>query len=131
MPTSGHPTCPRVRSLIVQWARKSSRGASVLFRLRWRRALYNRWMKNTKRILVVDVGGSHVKFRIGPDGEIERFDSGPAMTARQMADGVTAKVARSKYDAVSIGYPGLVFDSRIAAAPFFFGLGLVGFVFCL
>jgi len=86
-------------------------------------------MKNTKRILVVDVGGSHVKFRIGPDGEIERFDSGPAMTARQMADGVTAKVARSKYDAVSIGYPGLVFDSRIAADPHNLGPGWVGFDF--
>lgn len=82
-----------------------------------------------KRILVVDVGGSHVKFRIGADGEIDRFDSGPEMTARQMADGVTAKVAKSQYDAVSIGYPGLVFDSRIAADPHNLGPGWVGFDF--
>ena len=44
-------------------------------------------MNIPKRILVVDVGGSHVKFRIGPDGEIDRFDSGPDWTAKQMADG--------------------------------------------
>ncbi len=86
-------------------------------------------MNIPKRILVVDVGGSHVKFRIGPDGDIDRFDSGPDMTAKQMADGVTAKVAKSQYDAVSIGYPGLVFDSRIAADPHNLGPGWVGFDF--
>lgn len=82
-----------------------------------------------KRILVVDVGGSHVKFRIGADGDINRFDSGPDMTARQMADAITAKVAKSQYDAVSIGYPGLVFDNRIAADPHNLGPGWVGFDF--
>jgi polyphosphate glucokinase len=86
-------------------------------------------MKNPKRILVIDVGGSHIKFRIGPEGEIDRFDSGPDMTAGQMAQGVTDKVAKSQYDAVSIGYPGLVFDSRIAADPHNLGPGWIGFDF--
>lgn len=86
-------------------------------------------MKTPKRILVIDVGGSHVKFRIGAEGEIDRFDSGPGMTARQMAKGVTDKVAKSQYDAVSIGYPGLVFDSRIAADPHNLGPGWIGFDF--
>jgi polyphosphate glucokinase len=86
-------------------------------------------MNIPKRILVVDVGGSHIKFRIGPDGEIGRFDSGPGMTPRQMVEGVTAKVARSQYDAVSIGYPGLVFDHRIAADPHNLGPGWIGFDF--
>ena len=86
-------------------------------------------MKKPSRILVVDVGGSHVKFRIGPRGAINRFDSGPAMTAAQMAAGVTGKVAKSQYDAVSIGYPGLVFDSRITADPHNLGPGWVGFDF--
>ncbi len=70
-----------------------------------------------------------MKFRVGADGDIERFDSGPDMTAKQMAETVTAKVARSRYDAVSIGYPGLVFDSRIAAEPHNLGPGWVGFDF--
>jgi predicted NBD/HSP70 family sugar kinase len=86
-------------------------------------------MKKPSRILVIDVGGSHVKFRIGSRGAIDRFDSGPDMTAEQMAAGVTAKVARSQYDAVSIGYPGLVFDSRITADPHNLGPGWVGFDF--
>lgn len=86
-------------------------------------------MKKPKRILVIDIGGSHVKFRIGAEGKIDRFDSGPDMTAQQMADGVTAKVPKSQYDGVSIGYPGLVFHSRIAADPHNLGSGWVGFDF--
>jgi polyphosphate glucokinase len=81
------------------------------------------------RVLVIDVGGSHVKFRIGPRGKINRFDSGPDLTAQQMAKGVTAKVAKSSYDAVSIGYPGLVFHGRITADPHNLGPGWVHFDF--
>jgi len=82
-----------------------------------------------QKILVVDVGGSHVKFRIGPRGAIDRFDSGPAMTAEQMADDVTSRVSKSQYDVVSIGYPGLVFQNRITADPHNLGPGWVGFDF--
>jgi polyphosphate glucokinase len=82
-----------------------------------------------RRILVIDVGGSRVKFRIGPRGEIHRFDSGPELSAQQMVDGVTAVVPRSSYDAVSIGYPGLVFHGRIAADPHNLGRGWVHYAF--
>jgi polyphosphate glucokinase len=82
-----------------------------------------------RRILIIDVGGSHVKFRIGPRGKIYRFDSGPALTAQQMVEGVTAVLPPSSYDAVSIGYPGLVFQGRIAADPHNLGGGWVHFDF--
>jgi predicted NBD/HSP70 family sugar kinase len=82
-----------------------------------------------RRVLVIDVGGSHVKFRIGPRGAVNRFDSGPKMTAQQMADGVTQVVAKSQYDAVAIGYPGLVFHNHITADPHNLGGGWVKFDF--
>ena len=85
--------------------------------------------KLPRRVLVIDVGGSHVKFRIGPRGRINRFDSGPDMTAEQMAAGVTKVVAPASYDAVSIGYPGLVFHNRITADPHNLGPGWLGFDF--
>ena len=85
--------------------------------------------KLRRRVLVIDVGGSHVKFRIGPRGRINRFDSGPDMTAEQMAAGVTKVVAPASYDAVSIGYPGLVFHNRITADPHNLGPGWLGFDF--
>jgi polyphosphate glucokinase len=98
---------------------------------------YNRSMKTSqvskaklpRRVLVIDVGGSHVKFRIGAQGKVNRFDSGPDMTAEQMAAGVTKAVAQSSYDAVSIGYPGLVFHNRITADPHNLGPGWVRFDF--
>jgi predicted NBD/HSP70 family sugar kinase len=85
--------------------------------------------KDPRRILVIDVGGSHVKFRIGPRGKIYRFNSGLELTPEQMVQGVTAVVSPSSYDAVSIGYPGLVFHGRIAAEPHNLGRGWVHFDF--
>lgn len=80
-------------------------------------------------ILVIDVGGSHIKFRMGSRGAIRRFVSGPDMTAGDMARQVR-KVARDlPYEAVSIGYPGLVLRGRIAAEPFNLGPGWVGYDF--
>jgi predicted NBD/HSP70 family sugar kinase len=81
------------------------------------------------RVLVIDVGGSHVKFRIGPRGKIGKFESGPELTAEQMAAGVNAAVPHASYDAVSIGYPGLVFHGRITADPHNLGPGWVHFDF--
>jgi predicted NBD/HSP70 family sugar kinase len=88
----------------------------------------SRW-KVPQRILVIDVGGSHVKFRIGPRGKIDRFDSGTELTAAQMAKQVTAAVPRDSYDAVSIGYPGLVFHGRITVEPHNLGRGWVRYDF--
>ena len=82
-----------------------------------------------RRILVIDVGGSHVKFRIGARGKITKFDSGPELGAPEMAKQVTQRVKRQSYDAVSIGYPGLVFHGRITAEPYNLGPGWVHFDF--
>src|ERR1700730_12379199 len=85
--------------------------------------------KVPRRILLIDIGGSHVKFRIGPRGKVYRFDSGPQLTPQQMVAGVAAVAPQSSYDAVSIGYPGLVFHGRIAAEPHNLGRGWVHFDF--
>jgi predicted NBD/HSP70 family sugar kinase len=85
--------------------------------------------KIPRRVLVIDVGGSHVKFRVGPRGKVMKFDSGLEMTADDMVRQVTALVPRTSYDAVSIGYPGLVFHGRIAADPHNLGHGWVKFDF--
>lgn len=77
-------------------------------------------------ILVIDIGGSHVKFRMGPHGEIRKFASGPHMTAATMARKVRKLARDLPYEAVSIGYPGLVLCGRIATEPFNLGHGWVG-----
>jgi polyphosphate glucokinase len=80
-------------------------------------------------ILVIDVGGTHVKFRVGPRGAIQKFCSGPKMTpARMMAE--LRKLTRElRFDAVSMGYPGFVFHGRIAAEPHNLGSGWVRYDF--
>ncbi len=85
--------------------------------------------KAPQRILVLDVGGSHVKVSLGSHGAPRKFVSGPKMTPGQMVKGVRELVGPEEYDAVSIGYPGVVFRSRIAAEPFNLGRGWVGFDF--
>ena len=77
------------------------------------------------RILVIDVGGSHVKFRMGPEGEIRRFESGPDMSAAIMARKVRQMTKDLPYEAVSIGYPGPVVRGRIIGEPHNLGSGWV------
>jgi polyphosphate glucokinase len=85
--------------------------------------------KASRRILVVDVGGSHVKFRVGGRGEEQKFVSGRKLTAAVMVKKLRKLIDPADYDVVSIGYPGLVFRGRIGAEPFNLGRGWVGFDF--
>ncbi len=80
-------------------------------------------------ILVIDVGGSHIKFRLGSRGRIRRFVSGAKMTAADMVRRIRKLARDLPYQAVSIGYPGLVLRGRIAAEPFNLGPGWVGYDF--
>ncbi|HTL19538.1 MAG TPA: ROK family protein [Steroidobacteraceae bacterium] len=80
-------------------------------------------------ILVIDIGGTHVKFRIGAHGAIRKFDSGPKMTPARMTRRLRELLGDQRYDAVSAGYPGLVFHGRIAADPHNLGTGWVGYDF--
>jgi hypothetical protein len=85
--------------------------------------------KAPRRILVLDVGGSHVKLNISYRDRVQKFVSGSKMAAAAMVKRVRKLVSADEYDVVSIGYPGLVFRGRIAAEPFNLGHGWVGFDF--
>jgi polyphosphate glucokinase len=80
-------------------------------------------------VLVVDIGGNHVKILATGQKEPRKFPSGPTLTAKQMVAGVQ-KLARGwKYDVVSIGYPGPVLRGRPVLDPHNLGQGWVGFDF--
>jgi polyphosphate glucokinase len=80
-------------------------------------------------VLVVDVGGTHVKILATGQKELREFPSGPALTAKQMVAGVKKLAGNWKYDAVSIGYPGPVIRNRPLAEPHNLGRGWIGFDF--
>jgi polyphosphate glucokinase len=81
------------------------------------------------RILVIDIGGSHVKLVVGAQRTPLKLLSGPDMTPRQMMKAVLEATADWKYDHVSIGYPGPVRNDRPTANPVNLGPGWVGFDF--
>ncbi len=78
-------------------------------------------------VLVIDVGGTHVKLlATGQDGP-RAFVSGPTLTPRQMVAGVKKLTRGWKYQSISMGYPGLVLHGRVVAEPHNLGRGWVGF----
>jgi polyphosphate glucokinase len=81
------------------------------------------------RVLVVDVGGHHVKILATGQSEPRRFVSGPTLTAERMVSGVKELAGDWTYDVVAIGYPGPVLQSRPVAEPHNLGAGWVGFDF--
>ena len=120
------PTVPGNATAIGRKADSSHNGAMANRTPSARRA---RTRPATVRVLVIDVGGTHVKFRMGPQGEIRRFDSGPDMTAALMCRRVRQMAKDLPFEAVSIGYPGPVVRGRIVSEPHNLGQGWVRFDF--
>jgi polyphosphate glucokinase len=80
-------------------------------------------------ILVVDVGGTHVKILASGEKDKREIDSGSTLTARQMVSSVKKLADGWEYDVVSIGYPGPVVHDRPMAEPHNLGKGWMGFNF--
>jgi polyphosphate glucokinase len=80
-------------------------------------------------VLVIDVGGTHVKVLASGQSESRKFDSGPALDPKGMVLGVKKIAGDWSYDVVSIGYPGPVLHNRPVAEPHNLGRGWVGFNF--
>ena len=81
----------------------------------------------TMNVLVVDVGGTHVKILASGQEARREFPSGPTLTAVRMVRGVKELAGDWTYDAVSIGYPGPVLHGRPVAEPHNLAPGWVGF----
>ena len=81
------------------------------------------------KVLAIDVGGTNVKLLASGHEARRKFPSGPKMTAEDMVAEVRRVAADWKYDVVSIGYPGVVLDSRILSEPHNLGKGWAGFNF--
>jgi hypothetical protein len=69
-----------------------------------------------KRILVVDIGGTHVKLMISRT-ETRKFDSGMKFSPRQLVSQIRRNTEGWKYDAISIGFPSVVVKGRVKKDP--------------
>jgi polyphosphate glucokinase len=81
------------------------------------------------KVLVVDIGGTNVKALVTGEDKSRRFPSGPKLKPKQMVSKVKQMTKDWKYDVISIGYPGLVLQSKPVAEPHNLGRGWVGFNF--
>jgi len=80
-------------------------------------------------VLVVDVGGSHVKLLASDQDERRRFDSGPDLTPDEMVRGVLDCADGWSWDVASLGVPTPVRGGKVIAEPVNLGDGWVGFDF--
>ena len=81
------------------------------------------------KVLVIDVGGSHVKVLATGHRHAIKIPSGPTMTPQQMVRDVRKAVADWPYDVVAIGYPGAVLRGKPVSEPRNLAPGWIGFNF--
>jgi len=79
------------------------------------------------KILVIDVGGSHVKILASGQTERRRMVSGSKLNAGAMVAGVKRLAEGWAYDAVAIGYPGMVAHHQPVTEPHNLAPGWVAF----
>ena len=84
---------------------------------------------HSMNILVIDVGGAHIKVLATGQKEPREIVSGPAFTAKKMVAGVRELTRDWPYDVVAMGYPGPVLHNHPVAEPHNLGPGWVGFNF--
>lgn len=81
-----------------------------------------------KKVLVVDIGGTHVKLMIS-HRETRKFDSGMTLPPRELVRQIKTNAEGWEYDAVSVGFPsvvrkGLIVKEAKHLAPGWIGLDL-------
>jgi hypothetical protein len=81
-----------------------------------------------KKILVVDIGGTHVKLLI-EGADQRRFDSGGRMQPNDFIVQIKEQTRDWQFDNISIGFPSPVRGGRIMKEPKHLGKGWVGFNF--
>jgi polyphosphate glucokinase len=85
--------------------------------------------KTIMNVLVIDIGGTHVKVLATGQSSEREFVSGRDLTPKKMVSGVRKVVGEWDYDVVSVGYPGLVSQNRPVCDPWNLGKGWAGFNF--
>jgi polyphosphate glucokinase len=85
--------------------------------------------KKSPRVLVIDVGGTHVKILATGQKEPLKIASGPSLTARAMVRVVKDSIGDWKFDCISLGYPGPIINGHPLREPHNLGGGWVGFDF--
>jgi polyphosphate glucokinase len=85
--------------------------------------------KSFTQVLTIDIGGSKIKILATGETEPRKRRSGKNLTPVKMVEIVRQLAEGWSYDAVSIGYPGMVGTQGPSSEPGNLGAGWVGFDF--
>lgn len=86
-------------------------------------------MADERAVLVVDVGGSHIKVLVSGEAESRRARSDRTLTPTEMVVAALGAANGWRWDVVSVGVPAPVHGGRVVSEPFNLGKGWVGFDF--
>ena len=81
------------------------------------------------KVLVIDVGGTHVKLLASGQSAMTKLDSGPDLTPATMIAAVKEATSSWEFNQIAIGFPAPVVHGRILREPVNLGAGWVGFNF--
>jgi len=81
------------------------------------------------KVLMIDVGGTNSKLMASGHEGYRKVPSGRGLTAAKMVKGVLAATEDWEFEAVSLGFPGLVREGRITRNPLNLGGGWVDYDF--
>jgi polyphosphate glucokinase len=76
---------------------------------------------------MIDVGGGSLKLMVSGRREVRRLETGEDLSPQDMVERVKSSTADWRFNAISIGYPGLVHDGAPAQEPLRVGKGWVRF----
>jgi polyphosphate glucokinase len=80
-----------------------------------------------KKILMVDVGGTNVKLMASGHVGRRKVPSGPKLTPAKMVREVLKATEDWEFEYISLGFPGLVYQGKIASSPVNLGAGWINF----
>jgi hypothetical protein len=83
----------------------------------------------SKKVLVLDVGGTNLKLLITGEKEPTKVPSGLRFTPRALVAAVKKVTAGKSFDVVTIGFPAAIVDGKISAEPANIGKGWTRFDF--
>lgn len=81
------------------------------------------------KILVIDIGGSHVKLMFSGSEERRKFDSGSTFTPKQLISTVNKMTKDWDFDAITVGFPAPIVAQKPTKAPNNIGAGWLGYDF--
>jgi len=81
------------------------------------------------KVLMLDIGGTNVKMMASGHEGYRKFPSGRTLTAAKMVKGVIEATEDWEYEAISLGFPGLVREGKISRNPLNLAGGWMDFDF--